>query len=78
MVSARFSVLAAAAVAMGLAAVATPANAEFFGCNTPKVRVYSGTPWSHYGTARQSYASASYRSTRPVYHATRHSYRTQW
>jgi hypothetical protein len=69
----------AAAIAIGLASAAvTPASAEFFGCNTPKVRYYSGTPWSYHAPARQSYASASYRVSRPVYHATRHSYRTQW
>jgi hypothetical protein len=57
----------------------SPAHAEFFGCNTPKVRYYSGTPWSYsHAPARQSYAAASYRVSRPVYHATRHTYRTQW
>lgn len=78
MVSARFPVLAAATIALGLASVATPAKAEFFGCNTPKVRYYSGTPWSYRAPARQSYAAASYRVSRPVYHAARHSYRTHW
>lgn len=77
MTGARVSVFVAAAVISASAAF-TPAHAEFFGCNTPKVRYYSGTPWSYHSAARQSYAAASYRASRPVYHATRHSYRTQW
>jgi len=73
----RLGVLVVGA-AIAASAVLTPAQAEFFGCNTPKVRYYSGTPWTYHAPARQSYAAASYRVSRPVYHATRHSYRTQW
>jgi len=77
MTGGRLVILFAGATIAG-SAVFTPAHAEFFGCNTPKVRYYSGTPWSYSATPRQSYASASYRASRPVYHANRHSYRTQW
>ncbi len=77
MIDRRLAILIASGAIAG-SAIFTPAHAEFFGCNTPKVRYYSGTPWSHHVTPRQSYAAASYRGSRPVYHATRHSYRTQW
>jgi hypothetical protein len=77
MSSVRIGALVAGA-AIAASAIFTPAHAEFFGCNTPKVRYYSGTPWSFHAPARQSYAAASYRVSRPVYHAYRHSYRTQW
>lgn len=71
-----FSMFVAAAATAAWAA-STPAHAEFFGCNTPKVRHYSGTPWSYHAPARQRYAAASYRVSRPVYHG-RHSYRAHW
>ena len=77
MTGGRLGMLVAGAAIAG-SAVITPAQAEFFGCNTPKVRSYSGTPWSYHAPARQSYAAASYRTSRPVYHATRQSSRTHW
>lgn len=48
-----------------LAVVATPAAAEFFGCNEPKttVRNYGGAP-SHYASARTTHEFAA-QSSRP-------------
>ena len=76
-------VMAAVLAAGVITAALTPAQAEFFGCNTPKVTHYStsGSSWSYRAGSRyghHAYASASRRFAQPGYRIVRHVYRSHW
>jgi hypothetical protein len=76
-------ILAAMLSAGLLAATASSARAEFFGCNTPKVTRYTTGHSSSYYRAggsrsgQHGYAAAQRHSSRTAYSA-RQSYRAHW